>query len=170
MTLYKNILRQRGPGNRKIDLTMSAEPLRLGTDTLCLLSKTILLKFFSFRFTISEGPEIEDDWHNFSALNLPEEHPARDMQDTFFIQRNPDTLLRTHTSSVQVRFMENNQAPIRTISPGRVFRNEAISQELTVSFTKSKAFTLMKTFLLQISNKHSFTLPKSFWKRNKNKT
>ena len=90
--------------------------------------KNDIIEIFSrLGFTISEGPEIEDDWHNFSALNLPKEHPARDMQDTFFIQRDPDRLLRTHTSSVQVRFMENNQAPIRTISPGRVFRNEAIS-------------------------------------------
>jgi len=78
-------------------------------------------------FNISTGPEIEDDWHNFSALNFPEEHPARDMQDTFFVQRNPDWALRTHTSSVQVRAMESAQPPIRTISPGRVFRNEAIS-------------------------------------------
>ena len=76
---------------------------------------------------MSEGPEIEDDWHNFTALNLPEYHPARDMQDTFFIQTDPDILLRTHTSSVQVRYMENNKPPIRTISPGRVYRNEAIS-------------------------------------------
>ena len=115
-------------GNRKIDLTMSAEPLRLGTRHPLSIVKNDIIEIFSrLGFTISEGPEIEDDWHNFSALNLPEEHPARDMQDTFFIQRNPDTLLRTHTSSVQVRFMENNQAPIRTISPGRVFRNEAIS-------------------------------------------
>lgn len=78
-------------------------------------------------FNVSEGPEIEDDWHNFTALNFPEEHPARDMQDTFFVGRNPDWALRTHTSSVQVRVMENEQPPIRTISPGRVFRNEAIS-------------------------------------------
>jgi phenylalanyl-tRNA synthetase alpha chain len=86
------------------------------------------LRFFSnIGFNVSEGPEIEDDWHNFTALNLPEYHPARDMQDTFFIQTNPDVLLRTHTSSVQVRYMENNKPPIRTISPGRVFRNEAIS-------------------------------------------
>jgi phenylalanyl-tRNA synthetase alpha chain len=70
---------------------------------------------------MSEGPEIEDDWHNFTALNLPEYHPARDMQDTFFIQTDPDILLRTHTSSVQVRYMEENKPPIRTISPGRVF-------------------------------------------------
>jgi phenylalanyl-tRNA synthetase alpha chain len=74
-----------------------------------------------------EGPEIEDDWHNFSALNFPEEHPARDMQDTFFVEKNPDIALRTHTSSVQVRAMENNKPPIRVIAPGRVFRNEAIS-------------------------------------------
>ena len=78
-------------------------------------------------YELSDGPEIEDDWHNFTALNLPEYHPARDMQDTFFIQTNPDVLLRTHTSSVQVRYMENNRPPIRTISPGRVFRNEAVS-------------------------------------------
>ena len=78
-------------------------------------------------FNLSDGPEIEDDWHNFTALNLPQEHPARDMQDTFFIQTNPDVLLRTHTSSVQVRYMQNNKPPIRTLSPGRVYRNEAIS-------------------------------------------
>ena len=78
-------------------------------------------------FEVAEGPEIEDDWHNFTALNLPEHHPARDMQDTFFIQKDPDVLLRTHTSSVQVRVMEKEQPLIRTISPGRVFRNEAIS-------------------------------------------
>ena len=76
---------------------------------------------------MSAGPEIEDDWHNFTALNLPEHHPARDMQDTFFVQTNPDMLLRTHTSSVQVRHMEANSPPIRTLSPGRVFRNEDIS-------------------------------------------
>jgi phenylalanyl-tRNA synthetase alpha chain len=78
-------------------------------------------------FTIASGPEIEDDWHNFSALNFPENHPARDMQDTFFIEQNPDIALRTHTSSVQVRVMENNSPPIRIIAPGRVYRNEAIS-------------------------------------------
>lgn len=83
--------------------------------------------FNKIGFVISEGPEIEDDWHNFSALNFPEDHPARDMQDTFFIEKNPDITLRTHTSSVQVRVMESSKPPIRTISPGRVFRNEAIS-------------------------------------------
>jgi phenylalanyl-tRNA synthetase alpha chain len=83
--------------------------------------------FEKIGFVISEGPEIENDWHNFSALNFAEEHPARDMQDTFFVEKNPDIALRTHTSSVQVRVMNNQQPPIRTISPGRVFRNEAIS-------------------------------------------
>jgi len=111
-----------------IDLTMSAEPMRMGSrHPLSIVKNEIVEIFARLGFTISEGPEIEDDWHNFSALNLPDEHPARDMQDTFFIQRDPDYLLRTHTSSVQVRFMEKNQAPIRTLSPGRVFRNEAIS-------------------------------------------
>jgi len=111
-----------------IDLTMSAEPIRLGSrHPLSIVKNEIIEIFARLGFNISEGPEIEDDWHNFSALNLPDEHPARDMQDTFFIQTDPDILLRTHTSSVQVRFMENNKAPIRTISPGRVFRNEAIS-------------------------------------------
>lgn len=83
--------------------------------------------FSRIGFTIADGPEIEDDWHNFTALNLPQHHPARDMQDTFFIQTNPDILLRTQTSSVQARHMEVNRPPIRVISPGRVFRNEAIS-------------------------------------------
>ena len=94
---------------------------------ISIVRNEIINIFASLGFYISEGPEIEDDWHNFSALNLPEEHPARDMQDTFFIQTNPDVLLRTHTSSVQVRHMEKNKPPIRTISPGRVYRNEAIS-------------------------------------------
>lgn len=92
-----------------------------------IVKNRIVAIFNQVGFTLSEGPEIEDDWHNFTALNLPEHHPARDMQDTFFIQTDPDILLRTHTSSVQVRYMENNAPPIRTISPGRVFRNEAIS-------------------------------------------
>ena len=94
---------------------------------ISLVKNKIVDIFSRVGFNVSEGPEIEDDWHNFTALNLPEHHPARDMQDTFFIQTNPDVLLRTHTSSVQVRYMENNQPPIRTISPGRVYRNEAIS-------------------------------------------
>ena len=110
------------------DITRPGFPLEMGNrHPLSLVRNRIVDIFKQIGFDLSEGPEIEDDWHNFSALNLPEHHPARDMQDTFFIQTNPDILLRTHTSSVQVRHMENNQPPIRTISPGRVFRNEAIS-------------------------------------------
>jgi len=111
-----------------IDLTKSVSLDNLGSrHPISLVRNQIVEIFNRIGFTVSEGPEIEDDWHNFSALNLPEEHPARDMQDTFFIQTNPDILLRTHTSSVQVRYMENNKPPIRTLSPGRVYRNEAIS-------------------------------------------
>ena len=110
------------------DLTRPSEPIELGSRHPISIVKNQIIDVFSrIGFTISEGPEIEDDWHNFTALNLPEYHPARDMQDTFFIEKDPDILLRTHTSSVQVRYMENNQPPIRTISPGRVFRNEDIS-------------------------------------------
>ena len=110
------------------DLSRPGFPLKLGSRHPLSLVKNRIVEIFSqIGFNISEGPEIEDDWHNFTALNLPEFHPARDMQDTFFIQTDPDILLRTHTSSVQVRYMEKNQPPIRTISPGRVFRNEAIS-------------------------------------------
>ncbi|WP_010522784.1 phenylalanine--tRNA ligase subunit alpha [Aquimarina agarivorans] len=110
------------------DLTRPAAPIALGSRHPISLVKNQIVDVFSrIGFNVSEGPEIEDDWHNFTALNLPEYHPARDMQDTFFVQTNPDVLLRTHTSSVQVRYMEENKPPIRTISPGRVFRNEAIS-------------------------------------------
>ncbi|GGE04165.1 phenylalanine--tRNA ligase alpha subunit [Psychroflexus salis] len=111
------------------DLTRSAQPSEIGArHPISIVKNQIIEIFANIGFNVSEGPEIEDDWHNFTALNLPEYHPARDMQDTFFIQTNPeDILLRTHTSSVQVRYMENNQPPIRTISPGRVFRNEDIS-------------------------------------------
>ena len=111
-----------------IDLTKAISLDNLGSrHPISLVRNQIVEIFNRIGFTVSEGPEIEDDWHNFSALNLPEEHPAKDMQDTFFIQTNPDILLRTHTSSVQVRYMENNKPPIRTLSPGRVYRNEAIS-------------------------------------------
>ena len=111
-----------------LDLSRPVASDQLGSrHPLSLVRNEIVEIFKRIGFTLSEGPEIEDDWHNFTALNLPDEHPARDMQDTFFIQQNPDILLRTHTSSVQVRFMENNQPPIRTLSPGRVYRNEAIS-------------------------------------------
>ena len=110
------------------DTSRPGDPIGIGSRHPISVVKNRIIDIFSnIGFTISEGPEIEDDWHNFSALNLPEHHPARDMQDTFFIEKDPDYLLRTHTSSVQVRYMENNKPPIRTISPGRVYRNEAIS-------------------------------------------
>ena len=110
------------------DLTRPGNPIELGARHPISIVKNQIIDIFSrIGFNVSEGPEIEDDWHNFTALNLPEYHPARDMQDTFFVQTDPDILLRTHTSSVQVRYMENNKPPIRTISPGRVYRNEAIS-------------------------------------------
>ena len=116
------------PTSSFIDLSRPGFPFEMGSrHPLSLVKNRIVDIFAQIGFNISEGPEIEEDWYNFTALNLPEHHPARDMQDTFFIQKDPDILLRTHTSSVQVRYMENNHPPIRTISPGRVFRNEAIS-------------------------------------------
>ena len=112
----------------KEDLTRPFSVLELGSrHPISIIRDKIIEIFYKIGFDVSEGPEIEDDWHNFTALNLPEHHPARDMQDTFFIEKNPDFLLRTHTSSVQIRHMENNNPPIRTISPGRVYRNEDIS-------------------------------------------
>lgn len=115
-------------GDSGLDLTKPGEPMKLGTrHPLSLVKNEIIGIFARLGFTVAEGPEIEDDWHVFSALNFPPEHPARDMQDTFFIEKDPDVLLRTHTSSVQIRVMEHMQPPIRMIFPGRVFRNEAIS-------------------------------------------
>jgi phenylalanyl-tRNA synthetase alpha chain len=112
----------------KIDFTRPVSLDNLGSrHPISIIRNEIVEIFNRIGFTISEGPEIEDDWHNFSALNTPKEHPARDMQDTFFIQTNPDILLRSHTSTVQVRHMTKNRPPIRTLSPGRVYRNEAIS-------------------------------------------
>lgn len=111
-----------------LDFTLPPVPDTLGTvHPITQVRQRIIQIFERIGFNISEGPEIEDDWHNFSALNFPPNHPARDMQDTFFIEKNPDITLHTHTSSVQVRVMENEKPPIRTLSPGRVFRNEAIS-------------------------------------------
>lgn len=114
-----------------IDLTLPGEGFEIGTrHPLALVRREIIEIFNKLGFSVAEGPEIEDDWHNFSALNFPEEHPARDMQDTFFIKKggeNGDIALRTHTSSVQVRMMEAGQPPFRALMPGRVYRNEAIS-------------------------------------------
>jgi phenylalanyl-tRNA synthetase alpha chain len=111
-----------------IDLSLPADPLPLGSrHPISLVRNKMVSIFQRLGFAVAEGPEIEDDWHNFTALNLPENHPARDMQDTFYIHQNPDWLLRTHTSSVQVREMEKGKLPIRIICPGRVYRNETIS-------------------------------------------
>ncbi|MBS1935922.1 MAG: phenylalanine--tRNA ligase subunit alpha, partial [Bacteroidetes bacterium] len=112
----------------EIDLTLPGNALPLGTrHPISLVRNEIVHIFGRLGFSVAEGPEIEDDWHNFTALNLPENHPARDMQDTFYINQNPDWLLRTHTSSVQARVMEKQKPPIRIICPGRVYRNETIS-------------------------------------------
>jgi len=118
----QNVVAEKG------DLTRPGFPLELGSrHPINLVKNRITDIFKSIGFAVADGPEIEDDWHNFTALNLPEYHPARDMQDTFFIQTRPDILLHTHTSSVEVRYMEQHQPPIRIIAPGRVYRNEDIS-------------------------------------------
>jgi phenylalanyl-tRNA synthetase alpha chain len=111
-----------------VDVTLPGEPLPLGTrHPINLFLNHVISIFNRLGFSVAEGPEIEDDWHNFTALNLPEHHPARDMQDTFYIQQNPDWLLRTHTSNTQIRAMEKGQLPIRIVCPGRVYRNETVS-------------------------------------------
>ena len=109
------------------DMSMPANEMKGSRHPLSIVRRDIDEIFEHLGFTIAEGPEVEDDFHVFSALNFPPDHPARDMQDTFFITKNPDVLLRTHTSSIQVRVMEQGKLPIRIIAPGRVFRNEAIS-------------------------------------------
>ena len=126
-TLKKNI-ESSVATKHDIDFTLSPEPVKLGSRHPISSTRREIVEIFSrIGFSVFEGPEIEDDWHVFSGLNFPIEHPARDMQDTFFISQEPDHLLRTHTSSVQVRAMESSEPPIRQIYPGRVFRNEAIS-------------------------------------------
>lgn len=120
---------------KELDLTLPAETMAVGTrHPLSIVRNQIVDIFSRIGFTVSEGPEVEDDWHNFSALNTPADHPARDMQDTFYVSENPDIVLRTQTSSVQVHIMENSKPPIRTISPGRVYRNEAISARAHCQF------------------------------------
>lgn len=139
------------------DLTRPSIMMQNGSrHPLSIVRNQIIDIFGRLGFTVSEGPEIEDDWHIFSALNFPEEHPARDMQDTFFIEKNPDIALRTHTSSVQVRVMETQKPPIRSVFPGRVFRNEAISARAHCIFhqveglyiDKNVSFTDLKQTLL----------------------
>jgi phenylalanyl-tRNA synthetase alpha chain len=126
---FKEQLESNSSQENSIDLSRTADDLNVGSrHPLMLVRSEIIVIFSRIGYTVSEGPEIEDDWHNFSALNFAPEHPARDMQDTFFIEKGENEMaLRTHTSSVQVRVMENSTPPIRTISPGRVYRNEAIS-------------------------------------------
>jgi len=126
--LQNNLGNNDNDENGNIDLSLPGTPVELGSHhPLSIVRNEIIDIFSRIGFTVAEGPEVEDDWHVFSSLNFPPEHPARDMQDTFFIEKNPDILLRTHTSSVQTRVMEHTQPPIRSIFPGRVFRNEAIS-------------------------------------------
>jgi phenylalanyl-tRNA synthetase alpha chain len=125
---FKTALSESSEITEKSDLSLPGDPLPLGSrHPISLVRNEINEIFNRLGFAVSDGPEIEDDWHVFGALNFPPEHPARDMQDTFFVEKNPEILLRTHTSSVQVRIMEKTKPPIRMIMPGRVFRNEAIS-------------------------------------------
>lgn len=129
---YEELKKTSGNGQETIqstlDLTLPGESLPLGSrHPISIIRNKIVSIFQRLGFAVAEGPEIEDDWHNFTALNLPENHPARDMQDTFYVSQNPDWMLRTHTSSVQVREMEKGKLPIRIICPGRVYRNETIS-------------------------------------------
>lgn len=125
----KNSIESQVDEESKLDVSRPGDQIPVGARHPLSIVRSEIIEIFSrIGFMVSEGPEIEDDWHNFSALNFPPEHPARDMQDTFFIEKGDEEIaLRTHTSSVQVRVMENDKPPIRTISPGRVYRNEAIS-------------------------------------------
>lgn len=141
----RETLNEKSEADNTIDLTRTAYPIPLGTrHPISLVRNEICEIFGRLGFSIAEGPEVEDDWHVFSALNFAEDHPARDMQDTFFIQRSPDVLLRTHTSSVQTRVMEHTQPPIRIICPGRVYRNEAISARAHCFFHQVEALYIDK--------------------------
>ncbi|MDR2131488.1 MAG: phenylalanine--tRNA ligase subunit alpha [Odoribacteraceae bacterium] len=145
MNALKERVEAAGETRERLDLTRPGDPLKPGSrHPLSLVKNEILSIFSRMGFAISEGPEIEDDWHNFSALNFPEEHPARDMQDTFFIRTSPDILLHTHTSSVQVRDMETHPLPMRLVTPGRVFRNEAISARAHCIFHQVEALYIDK--------------------------
>ena len=141
----------------KLDLTRTSYPVELGTRHPLNIVKNEIIEIFSrLGFVLADGPEVEDDWHVFSAMNFAEDHPARDMQDTFFVEAHPDIILRTHTSSVQSRVMEVSQPPIRIICPGRVYRNEAISYRAHCFFhqvealcvDKNVSFTDLKQVLL----------------------
>ena len=153
----REALNEKSEADNTIDLTRTAYPIPLGTrHPISLVRNEICDIFGRLGFSIAEGPEVEDDWHVFSALNFAEDHPARDMQDTFFIEAHPDVVLRTHTSSVQTRVMETSKPPIRIICPGRVYRNEAISYRAHCFFhqvealyvDKNVSFTDLKQVLL----------------------
>ena len=143
--------------NSAVDLTRTAYPIQLGTRHPLTIVKNEIVDIFSrLGFTLAEGPEVEDDWHVYSSMNFADDHPARDMQDTFFVEARPDIILRSHTSSVQARVMETQQPPIRVICPGRVYRNEAISARAHCFFhqveglyiDKNVSFTDLKQALL----------------------
>jgi phenylalanyl-tRNA synthetase alpha chain len=141
----KTNIENQGSAGGSIDITRTAYPYRVGTrHPLSIVGKEICDIFNRLGFSIAEGPEIEDDWHVFSSLNFAQDHPARDMQDTFFIRQGADLLLRTHTSSVQTRVMEKSQPPIRIICPGRVYRNEAISYRAHCFFHQVEALYIDK--------------------------
>ena len=140
-----------------VDLTRTPYPIALGTRHPLTIVKNEIVDIFSrLGFTLAEGPEVEDDWHVYSSMNFADDHPARDMQDTFFVEARPDIILRSHTSSVQARVMESSQPPIRVICPGRVYRNEAISARAHCFFhqveglyiDKNVSFTDLKQVLL----------------------
>lgn len=146
--------------DESLDLTRTPYPIKLGTRHPLTIVKNEIVDIFSrLGFTLAEGPEVEDDWHVYSAMNFADDHPARDMQDTFFVESHPDIILRSHTSSVQARVMESTQPPIRVICPGRVYRNEAISARAHCFFhqveglyiDKNVSFTDLKQVLLQFA-------------------
>lgn len=157
LTELKSAIATSEEDHSDIDLTRTPYPVKLGTrHPLSIVRNEIIDIFSRLGFSMADGPEVEDDWHVFSSMNFAEDHPARDMQDTFFIEQHPDIVLRTHTSSVQSRVMENAQPPIRVICPGRVYRNEAISARAHCFFhqveglyiDKDVSFTDLKQVLL----------------------
>jgi phenylalanyl-tRNA synthetase alpha chain len=146
----KSALEAKTDDGNELDLSRSAYPIKMGTRHPLTIVKNEIIEIFSrLGFILADGPEVEDDWHVFSSMNFAEDHPARDMQDTFFVEAHPDIILRTHTSSVQSRVMEISQPPIRIICPGRVYRNEAISYRAHCFFHQVEA--------LYVDTKVSFT-------------
>jgi phenylalanyl-tRNA synthetase alpha chain len=160
---------QQSTNNSQLDLTLPGEGFEVGArHPLALVRREIIEIFNKLGFSVAEGPEIEDDWHNFSALNFPEEHPARDMQDTFFIKKGGekgDIALRTHTSSVQVRMMEAGQPPFRALMPGRVYRNEAISARAHCFFHQVEGLYVDENVSFADLNKPCSILYKNFMEK-----